>query len=198
VDVDTAMQARDHSRTRQPLFSVRKRLFMASLLFAFLFPLVTWKQAAGCAFLLLLFDALILPWLGIGATRRTGLAPGVGTSTLGLSQPPPSPLLNKGGGPFVPVGHTDLILILDKRITLYTVSVLALILIYRNHLHIAAAAWAIMALGDGMASVVGEAVRGSALPSNQQVSWPQSWRCKIAAPSWWRGKLAATLPWNRE
>jgi len=48
---------------------------------------------------------------------------------------------------------------------------LALIGLYRNHLHIAAAAWAIMALGDGMATVVGEALRGSALPWNRQKTW---------------------------
>src|SRR5579863_7668500 len=45
-------------------------------------------------------------------------------------------------------------------IVLYPISVLALVLIFRHHLEIAAAAWAIMALGDGMASVAGGALGG--------------------------------------
>jgi uncharacterized protein (TIGR00297 family) len=57
-------------------------------------------------------------------------------------------------------------------IVLYPISVLALIVLYRNHLHIAAAAWAIMALGDGMATVTGEALRGPALPWNRRKTWP--------------------------
>ena len=49
---------------------------MASLLFAFLFPYFTWKQAAGCALLLLLFNTLILPWLDLGVTEETALSAG--------------------------------------------------------------------------------------------------------------------------
>ena len=56
-------------------------------------------------------------------------------------------------------------------IILYPISVLALILLYRHHLHIAGAAWAIMALGDGMASVTGSALRGPALPWNRGKTW---------------------------
>jgi uncharacterized protein (TIGR00297 family) len=56
-------------------------------------------------------------------------------------------------------------------IILYPASVLLLILFYRNHLHIAGAAWAIMALGDGLASVAGEAVRGPRLPWNREKTW---------------------------
>lgn len=56
-------------------------------------------------------------------------------------------------------------------IILYPVSVLLLILFYRNHLHIAGAAWAIMALGDGLASVAGEALRGPGLPWNREKTW---------------------------
>jgi uncharacterized protein (TIGR00297 family) len=44
-------------------------------------------------------------------------------------------------------------------------------LLYRHHLHVAAAAWAIMALGDGMASVVGEGLGGPALPWNAEKRW---------------------------
>src|SRR5208337_3351984 len=135
------MQALDDSRPRRPLFSARKRLFMASLLFAFLFPGLTWKQAAGCALLLLLFNILILPWLDSGVTEETARSPGDRART---------------------------------GIVLYPISVLVLVVLYRNHLHIAAAAWTIMALGDGMATVLGEALRGSALPWNRQKTWPGS------------------------
>ena len=141
---DLTMQALDHSMGRPPLFSARKRLFMASLLFAFLFPGLTWKQAAGCALLLLLFNTLILPRLDIDVSKRTPWPPRStkeGESCIPAAQTCPAPTVNTRTG-----------------IILYPISVLALIALYRNHLHIAAAAWAIMALGDGMATVIGEAV----------------------------------------
>ncbi len=56
-------------------------------------------------------------------------------------------------------------------IVLYPVSVLGLILFYRNSLHIAAAAWAILALGDGAAGVAGGGLRGPALPWNREKTW---------------------------
>jgi uncharacterized protein (TIGR00297 family) len=56
-------------------------------------------------------------------------------------------------------------------IVIYPISVLALILLYRHDLHIAAAAWAIMALGDGTASVAGGALGGPALPWNREKTW---------------------------
>ena len=56
-------------------------------------------------------------------------------------------------------------------IVIYPVSVLALILLYRHDLHIVAATWAIMALGDGMAGVAGGALRGPALPWNRDKTW---------------------------
>ena len=56
-------------------------------------------------------------------------------------------------------------------IDLYPVSVLVLILVYRHHMEIVAAAWAIMALGDGMASVIGQAFGGPLLPWNREKTW---------------------------
>ena len=167
-------EAPDVSKMRTPLFSARKRLFMASLLFAFLFPGLTWKQAAGCALLLLLFNTLILPWLDVDVSKRPGVADGMGAAAPGLSQPPPGPLLNKGGGTCIPTAHTYPAPTVNTwtGIVLYPISVLVLIGLYRNHLHIAAATWAIMALGDGMATAVGEALRGSVLPWNRQKTWP--------------------------
>jgi uncharacterized protein (TIGR00297 family) len=56
-------------------------------------------------------------------------------------------------------------------IVIYPLSVLALILLYRHDLHVVAATWAIMALGDGLASVTGVAMRSPALPWNRQKTW---------------------------
>jgi uncharacterized protein (TIGR00297 family) len=107
-------------------------------------------------------------------------------------------------------------------IVLYPISVLSLIILYRNHLHIAAAAWAFMALGDGMATVVGEAVSMPFVAGCQaQETTAEILRFaqndKGRAPhdernaqhnrlhlDWlrpWRSRrrgIAATLPWNTE
>jgi uncharacterized protein (TIGR00297 family) len=56
-------------------------------------------------------------------------------------------------------------------IIIYPISVLALILLYRHDLHIVGACWAIMALGDGTASLTGGALRGPALPWNREKTW---------------------------
>ena len=185
---------------------------MASLLFAFLFPYVTWEQAVGCALLLLLFNTLILPWLDLGVTEETALSSGERVASVAsrvrgfllrlaalilprpASEPSPGPRpdeMHRDRGP-LPLGEGENSISSrspgDRArtgIVLYPISVLALIVLYRNHLHIAAAAWAIMALGDGMATVVGEGLTSS-------------WRGELAATTSWRGKLAATLPWNRE
>ncbi len=49
---------------------------------------------------------------------------------------------------------------------IYPLAVLALILVFRRELWIVAAAWGFMAFGDGMAAVVGQAVRSPRLPWN--------------------------------
>jgi len=56
-------------------------------------------------------------------------------------------------------------------IVIYPISVLVLILLYRHDLQIVGATWAIMALGDGTASVAGGALRGPALPWNREKTW---------------------------
>ena len=56
-------------------------------------------------------------------------------------------------------------------IVIYPISVLVLILLYRHDLRIVGPTWAIMALGDGMASVTGGALRGPALPWNREKTW---------------------------
>jgi uncharacterized protein (TIGR00297 family) len=59
----------------------------------------------------------------------------------------------------------------DAGIVIYPLSVLGLVLVYRHDMQVVGAAWAIMALGDGMASVVGDALRGPALPWNREKTW---------------------------
>jgi len=58
--------------------------------------------------------------------------------------------------------------------------VLALILLYRHDLYIVGATWAIMALGDGTASVTGGALRGPALPWNRAKTWSGFWGFIVA------------------
>ncbi len=56
-------------------------------------------------------------------------------------------------------------------ILLYPVSVLVLVLVFRQQLEIAAAAWGVLAFGDGMAALVGSTVGGARLPWNRRKSW---------------------------
>jgi uncharacterized protein (TIGR00297 family) len=56
-------------------------------------------------------------------------------------------------------------------ILLYPLSVLALVLLFRRDLWMVAAIWGVLALGDGMASIVGQAAEGPRLPWNPRKSW---------------------------
>lgn len=56
-------------------------------------------------------------------------------------------------------------------IVAYPVSVLVLILLYGRRMEVVGAVWAIMALGDGLASVAGESLRGPAIPWNRGKTW---------------------------
>jgi dolichol kinase len=124
--------------TPAPLFSTRKIVHMSMLVFAFLLPYLTWRQAAGCALLALLFNVVVLPRLGADLRKSPAHAPDGGVWT---------------------------------GIVIYPISVLALILFYRHDLYIAGATWAIMALGDGTAGLMGSALRGPALPWNREKTW---------------------------
>jgi uncharacterized protein (TIGR00297 family) len=53
----------------------------------------------------------------------------------------------------------------------YPIAVLLLILCFRDRLDIAAAAWAILAVGDGMATLAGRRVDGTRLPWNPEKTW---------------------------
>jgi uncharacterized protein (TIGR00297 family) len=140
--------------SRRPIFSTRKIVHMSMLIFAFLLPLLTWVQAAGCALLALLFNVLILPRLDVDL-RKKALSPGASRvpSTMGTGSER--------------LGETSV----WTGIVIYPISVLALVVVYPHDLHVAGAAWAIMALGDGMASVVGESVRGPTIPWNKEKTW---------------------------
>jgi uncharacterized protein (TIGR00297 family) len=56
-------------------------------------------------------------------------------------------------------------------IALYPAAVLALIVVFRDRLELAAAAWGLIAFGDGMAGVVGMTLGGPKLPWNPRKTW---------------------------
>jgi uncharacterized protein (TIGR00297 family) len=56
-------------------------------------------------------------------------------------------------------------------ILLYPASVLGLILLFREQLWMVAAIWGVLAFGDGMATLVGQALRGPRLPWNPRKGW---------------------------
>ena len=59
----------------------------------------------------------------------------------------------------------------DAGILLYPLAVTALIVIFNWHLEIAAAGWAILAFGDGFATLAGRRSRSAPLPWNSAKSW---------------------------
>ena len=129
----------------RPLISTRKIVHISMLGFAFLLPFLTWPEAAGAATLALLFNLFLLPQLGADLRKRSAVeTPATGSSA-------------ENG--------------MWMGIILYPISVLALILIYRHHMEVAAAAWALMALGDGAAGLAGESIKGTALPWNSHKTW---------------------------
>jgi uncharacterized protein (TIGR00297 family) len=56
-------------------------------------------------------------------------------------------------------------------ILIYPLAVLALVLVFRDRLELAAAIWGVLAFGDGMASIVGQAMAGPRLPWNPRKGW---------------------------
>jgi uncharacterized protein (TIGR00297 family) len=56
-------------------------------------------------------------------------------------------------------------------IFLYPLAVLGLVLFFWNSLWMAAAVWGVLAVGDGMATIVGQAVGGPRLPWNRGKGW---------------------------
>jgi uncharacterized protein (TIGR00297 family) len=59
----------------------------------------------------------------------------------------------------------------DTGIVAYAAMVLALVLVFRNSLEIAAMVWAMMAFGDPAATIAGRLIGGQALPWNRDKTW---------------------------
>jgi uncharacterized protein (TIGR00297 family) len=59
----------------------------------------------------------------------------------------------------------------DAGIVSYAAAVLALVLLYRHRLEIAAAVWGMLAFGDPAAAIAGRAFPGGGLPWNRKKSW---------------------------
>jgi dolichol kinase len=96
-------------------------------------------------------------------------------------------------------------------ILLYPLAVLALILVFHDELWKAAALWGILALGDGMAALVGLAAGGPRLPWNVRKTWAgllafvvfgtlaasvlAGWTLRLPLTSWLSPRiLAVTVP----
>jgi uncharacterized protein (TIGR00297 family) len=118
----------------------RRILLLCLLGLAFLLPFVTWPQAALGALLAVLLIRYLLPQLDLDLSKHPPDASFTGS-------------LNSEASPW-----TGLVL--------YPLSVLALILIFRHHLEVVAAAWAFMAVGDGAAAIAGQAIKSPKLPWN--------------------------------
>ncbi len=58
-----------------------------------------------------------------------------------------------------------------RGVLLYPISVLGLVLVFHDRLWMAAAVWGLLALGDGMATFVGQALGGPRLPWNKAKGW---------------------------
>src|SRR3990167_4774803 len=75
-------------------------------------------------------------------------------------------------------------------LVLYPMAVLALVLAFRSRLDLAATAWAVLAAGDGMATLVGAHVRTAPLPWNREKSVGGLLAFLVAG-----GAAAATMQW---
>jgi uncharacterized protein (TIGR00297 family) len=79
----------------------------------------------------------------------------------------------------------------DEGTILYPISVLVLVLVFRNQLHYAAIAWVMLAFGDGVATLAGKWMRIGPLPWNADKSWGGFLTCFLAsaisglAVAWW-------------
>lgn len=84
----------------------------------------------------------------------------------------------------------------------YPLSVLALVIIFRERLDIVAVAWAVMAFGDGAATLAGTHVGGRRLPWNTDKTWSgliafavAGSLAGVAVSVWVAPALAVTPPW---
>ncbi|MBW1696385.1 MAG: hypothetical protein JRK26_06275 [Deltaproteobacteria bacterium] len=83
----------------------------------------------------------------------------------------------------------------------YALVVLALILIFRNRMHIAAGAWAVLSLGDATSNLAGRAWGRKKLPWSRDKTWIglaafvfPSWAGSLVLVCWTAGGLGLALP----
>jgi dolichol kinase len=83
----------------------------------------------------------------------------------------------------------------------YALVVLALILIFRNRMHIAAGAWAVLSLGDATSNLAGRAWGRKKLPWSKDKTWIglaafvlPSWAGSLVLVYWTAGGLDVALP----
>jgi len=83
----------------------------------------------------------------------------------------------------------------------YALAVLALILIFRNRMHIAAGAWAVLSLGDATSNLAGRAWGRKKLPWSKDKTWIgfaafvlSSWAGSLVLVYWTAGGLDVMLP----
>jgi uncharacterized protein (TIGR00297 family) len=69
----------------------------------------------------------------------------------------------------------------DVGIVSYAAMVLVLILLFRNHLEIAAAVWAMLAFGDPAAEIAGRTFGGARLPWNRDKTWVGFLACLLVS-----------------
>lgn len=85
-------------------------------------------------------------------------------------------------------------------ILLYPLAVLLLILVFPRRLDIAAATWGILAVGDGLATLVGRRSRGGRLPWNPDKSWAGTSAFVLGGAvagvffAWWTAPAIHPLP----
>lgn len=78
-------------------------------------------------------------------------------------------------------------------IALYPAVVLAAVIVFHDRLELAAATWALLAFGDGMATVAGKLLRGPELPWNPA----KSWAGLVAFVLYGTAGAAAVIPWTQ-
>jgi len=87
-------------------------------------------------------------------------------------------------------------------ILLYPLSILALVLIFRHRLDIVAAAWGLLAFGDGFATLAGTRFGAHKLPWNPRKSWAGSAAFLVAGAAgasllvWWTRFAGGREPWD--
>lgn len=78
-------------------------------------------------------------------------------------------------------------------IVLYPAVVLALVVVFHQRLELAAAVWALLAFGDGFATIAGVLLRGPKLPWNPD----KSWSGLIAFVAWGTAMSALLIRWTQ-